>query len=125
MELQNLTPPQELETLSLELTSVFSIPRESAFKEAGTWNLTPLVSLCENLRTWNLEVHSDLCLWPSLRTWKLELGNLTPMELARPLSLLSWELGTWNLELGIYPLVRSDSERMNWISHDGKLSHHP
>ena len=43
------------------------------------------------------------------------------MELARPLSLLSWELGTWNLELGICSLVRSDSERMNWISHDGKL----
>ena len=51
----------------------------------------------------------------------MELGNLTPMELARPLSLLSWELGTWNLELGICSLVRSDSERMNWISHDGKL----
>ena len=41
------------------------------------------------------------------------------MELARPLSLLSWELGTWNLELGICPVVRSESERMNWISHDG------
>ena len=39
MELQNLTPPQELETLSLELTSVFSLPAESPFKEAATWNV--------------------------------------------------------------------------------------
>ena len=105
---------------------LLSLPTESPFKEAGTWNLTPLACLStlsrelQNLESGISSALNSLILPENLEsgTWEFDPhGTCSPL-----VSLLSWELGTWNLELRICPLVRSDSERMNWISHDGKLS---